>query len=616
LDVVEGSKSDTRWQRQRAQELFEEQKQRIYRHTDRMFAGLMLFQWLGGLVAAVLISPRAWSGPYSHVHPHVLTAVLLGGLITGFPVYLALTRTGETFTRHVIGVGQVLMSALLIHLTGGRIETHFHIFGSLAFLAFYRDWRVIVTASAVVALDHLLRGALWPQSVYGTLSVENWRWLEHGGWVVFEDVFLILSCNVSLHEMQEICRRDAQLEAHNAELELQVEVRTESLSAANRRLESLATTDPLTSLLNHRALNIALSQELERSERYDRSCALLFLDLDHFKALNDGCGHTAGDAVLNELGVVARDCLRGIDTIGRWGGEEFVIILPETNRESALQVAERIRAAIAGNLFNVGGGVHLTCSIGVSIYPDDAGDLSSLVEAADRAMYAAKILGRNQARWTGEAAVATLVGRRDLMGSREEVTLIGIVEALVTLVGARDLYTERHTDDVCALATQIAIKLGLDENEARMVGLVGKLHDIGKVAVPDAILQKPGPLTPEEWALIREHPVVGANVVSHIPLLRITAPGIRGHHERWDGTGYPDGLAGEKIPLGARIVAVADAYCAMTTRRPYQAPRPSDQALGELKRCSGTQFDATVVDALEQILNVTAPVESSLTAVH
>src|SRR5262249_39236573 len=157
---------------------------------DRLFVRLLLFQWLASICVALWVSPRAWAGMDSHIHPHVWAALYLGAVSISLPVLLFLLRPGSTLTRHIVAVGQVLMTALLIHLTGGRIETHFQVFGSLAFLAFYRDWRVLVTASALVVVDHFLRGIWWPQSVYGVAGGAEWRWLEHGGWVAFLDVFL------------------------------------------------------------------------------------------------------------------------------------------------------------------------------------------------------------------------------------------------------------------------------------------------------------------------------------------------------------------------------------------------------------------------------------------
>ena len=201
-----------------ADELFDEHRQRIYRQTDRLFAWLMLFQWLGGIFAALVISPLTWAGATGSVHPHVWTAVILGGLTNLFPAYMAITYPGRPLTRLAVSVGQALTSALLIHLTGGRIETHFHVFGSLAFLSFYRDWRVLIPATVVTAADHFLRGVVFPQSVYGVVSAGQWRWLEHAGWVLFEDVFLIASCVRGTREMRSIATRTAEAARHNAEL--------------------------------------------------------------------------------------------------------------------------------------------------------------------------------------------------------------------------------------------------------------------------------------------------------------------------------------------------------------------------------------------------------------
>lgn len=201
----------------------------VWRRTDRMFAVLILCQWAFGVACAVITSPKTWSGLNSQVHVHVWAALFLGGAISFLPVLLAWQRPGWVFTRHTIAVAQILWSALLIHLTGGRIETHFHIFGSLAFLAFYRDWRVLITATLVVAADHAIRGMFWPQSVFGVLAASQWRWLEHAGWVVFEDIFLIQACLFSQKEMREICAKRAALENVNQEIEHQIKLRTREL---------------------------------------------------------------------------------------------------------------------------------------------------------------------------------------------------------------------------------------------------------------------------------------------------------------------------------------------------------------------------------------------------
>jgi len=196
----------------------------------------MIVQWVGGVVAALVITPRTWAGTTSAIHLHVWAALVLGATLSSLPIFLAFTRPCHTSTRHVIAVAQMLTSALLIHLTGGRIETHFHVFGSLAFLAFYRDWRVFIPATIVVGLDHMVRGIFWPQSVYGVLSATPWRSIEHAAWVIFEDIFLILSCHRGLQEMHDIANHRAQLEDTNELIEAKVIERTQELTVAYEAL--------------------------------------------------------------------------------------------------------------------------------------------------------------------------------------------------------------------------------------------------------------------------------------------------------------------------------------------------------------------------------------------
>ena len=210
---------------QRTAIVFREHLDANHRRTDHMFAWLMSIQWLAGIAAALWISPRVWAGQYSQTHIHVWAALFLGGIISGFPVFLAVTRPGTVLTRHIIAVGQMLTSGLLVHLLGGRIETHFHYFGSLAFLAFYRDWRVLLTATLVVTADHFARGVFWPQSVFGVLDAAWWRWLEHAGWVLFEDIFLVLAIRQNLGETLGVAERQAKLEAVNETIEREVEER-------------------------------------------------------------------------------------------------------------------------------------------------------------------------------------------------------------------------------------------------------------------------------------------------------------------------------------------------------------------------------------------------------
>ena len=231
---------DPEQSRRRLDEAFEAYERRVFAQTNQLFWWLLLVQWVFGMAVAVLWSPRAWEGDESTLHPHLIAAVLLGGLLVLPPLLLIRMLPHHWLTRHVVAVAQVSFSALLIHLTGGRIETHFHVFGSLAFLALYRDWRVIITATLVVALDHLLRGIWYPLSVYGVPFATAWRTVEHAGWVAFEDIVLLWACSVSRREMWEICRREDQNQQLLEQLEQRVRDRTAALEAEVREHERTA----------------------------------------------------------------------------------------------------------------------------------------------------------------------------------------------------------------------------------------------------------------------------------------------------------------------------------------------------------------------------------------
>jgi len=269
---------------QRADAVFSADLNRILLRTDRMFMWLLIGQWLGAIAIALVWSPRTWIAQYWTVHQHVLAAALLGALFAAYPIGLILTRSGSAFTRHMIAVGQMLQSALLVHVTGGRIETHFHVFGSLALLAFYRDWSVLITAALVVYIDHLALGIWFPLAVYGVPAASIWRSVEHAFWVVFEIVFLAMSCRTGIRDLRAIADRQVRLQAASEELqtanqvlEARVEERTQELRRAKDHLEEevvqrtrelAAAKQALEMQVDHRGLELELTnQKLEDQVR-------------------------------------------------------------------------------------------------------------------------------------------------------------------------------------------------------------------------------------------------------------------------------------------------------------------------------------------------------------
>ena len=328
----------------------------------------------------------------------------------------------------------------------------------------------------------------------------------------------------------------------------------------------------------------------------------MLIDIPGLSSINRTYSKRAGDDVLHELTFVVRTALSSLDSIGHWSDERLLAILPETSARGAVELADRLQAVIAAHLFAVGAGVRLPCNIGVATYPNDAQTLNDIVTFAECALDASVRQGPGVAHALPSRPSQTRVATSTYDAGSDNAGLAEMVEAMATLLEARDSYTGEHVDDVADLALQMSSALGVDPIEARIISLAARVHDIGKVAIPDAILHKPGPLSDAEWAMMRRHPVVGADVVGQVPALRPLVKSIRGHHEKWNGRGYPDGLIAEGIPLGARVIAVADAYGAITTDRPYRRAHSSGWAVDELRRCAGSQFDTTVVGALERVL--------------
>jgi two-component system, cell cycle response regulator len=329
-----------------------------------------------------------------------------------------------------------------------------------------------------------------------------------------------------------------------------------------------AQTDALTGLGNRRALARALERDLPRATAAEPLVLVLF-DLDGFKHYNDTFGHPAGDALLVRLGGSLAAFLRGRGVAFRMGGDEFCALFKPGD-----QVPEPLIVGAATALSDRGEGFAIGCSYGAIELPLEASNVADALRIADQRMYAQKNAGRTSA-------------------SRQSK------DVLLRALAERNPELRSHLGGVADLAEATALLLQLGHDEVEQVRHAAELHDVGKVAVPDAILTKPAPLDEAEWAFIRRHPIIGERIIGAAPALRRVASLVRHSHERWDGSGYPDALAGADIPLGARIVGVSDAFDAMTSPRPYSLPRTPAAALEELRRCAGTQFDPAVVEAFE-----------------
>ncbi|HEU4977789.1 MAG TPA: diguanylate cyclase [Solirubrobacteraceae bacterium] len=358
------------------------------------------------------------------------------------------------------------------------------------------------------------------------------------------------------------------------------------------RLGEAAHADWLTGLRNRRGFQDALEHEVERALRSGRPSSLVVGDLDGFKRLNDRLGHPVGDEALRHVGLLLREAGRTIDVAARIGGEEFALLLPDTDEHGAYVVAERLRASVREHLVLAGWGVSI--SLGVTSFPRHATSAAEVLHTADQAMYSAKALGRDRtvvfSRTLGEEMSRP---RADAVAREEHLSAVLVLAEALDL---RDADTALHARTVARYAAMTGRALGLGPARIERLHVAGLLHDVGKVGVADTILRKPGPLTDAEWAEMRKHSELGARIVAGANLPDV-AGWVLAHHERPDGGGYPAGLRADRIPLEALILAVADAFEAMTGDRVYRRGMPEGAARAELRRCAGTQFDPAVVEA-------------------
>ncbi|MBI5871221.1 MAG: diguanylate cyclase [Actinobacteria bacterium] len=369
------------------------------------------------------------------------------------------------------------------------------------------------------------------------------------------------------------------------------------LELLHRQAREMADTDLLTGLRNHAHFQHHLRWEADRAESRHKPLSMIMLDLDHFKTVNDRYGHQKGDEVLRRVGKLLRNEVHEGGYTARYGGEEFIVLLPEAAASTAMETADRLR----GLMKDVARDVELpenivAASFGVADMPDCASDADSLISAADSALLFAKRRGRNRVAYFRDLSGTELEeGDIERLNSRLEGASLQTIRALAEAVDASDNYSVSDTMSLNAIVDAMAKELGMEDEQADALALATRLHDIGKIGVPGAILSKKDKLSPQELAAVQQHPEIGQHILEEARQLQELISAILYHHERWDGTGYPERLEGKQIPLMARIVGIMDAYRAMRSDRPYRKALSVNDALAELEKGAGTQFDPRLV---------------------
>jgi diguanylate cyclase (GGDEF)-like protein len=361
--------------------------------------------------------------------------------------------------------------------------------------------------------------------------------------------------------------------------------------------------DSVTGLLNHRAMQERLNTALSFARRRRTELAAVMMDLNNFKFFNDTYGHPTGDEVLRTVARHLEDVCRDNDLVGRYGGDEFIVLLPDTGSEGARDFCLRVAARLGDHHFQTDSGsrIPIEMSFGWAVYPRDAESALELLTLADSNLYEYKHSGGFANRSHIEATEEGRIEIRRLK-NRASGGSFGVLDALVTAIDNKDHYTRRHSEEVTHYSLLVAKELNYSEEALRAVRISGLLHDVGKIAIPDEILRHPGELGKDEWEIMRQHPAFGALIVKDLPHLDEVLDGVRHHHERWDGKGYPDGLKENDIPMMGRLLAAGDCFSAMTTNRPYRKAFSPEDALREIERGSGIQFDPMIAKTFVRVM--------------
>jgi diguanylate cyclase (GGDEF)-like protein len=511
----------------------------------RRHRGLAAFLWVN-VVAVVVLSVELGSFGAAHTFEH---GIAIGPLA----VLASMRRLTAKMRSLAVVLGLMTAAALFTHMSGGLLETHFYFFVLVVLLTLYEDWLVFLVTVGYVLLHHGIVGMVAPAQVFDRPEAFTapWKWAAiHAAYVAGAGVAGIVAWRLNEN------------------------VRAR-MRAAQGQLAAISQTDSLTGLGNRRKLIADLELALAGGD----PAVLVLLDLDGFKAYNDTFGHGAGDVLLARLGqqLATRLHRRG-GAAYRPGGDEFCVIAPASSDTVA-----SLEALAVDALSDASEAFAVSAASGAVLLGEEARTVGSALGLADQRMYAQK------------------AGRRTGAGGQAK-------DVLLATLSARSPDLGRHTTGVAELTDAVGRRLGLPDDDLIAIRRAADLHDIGKMGIPDAILQKPGPLTPEEWAFMHQHTIIGERIVSVAPALHRVGQLIRSSHERWDGAGYPDRLAGEEIPIGSRVIAVCDAYEAIVSDRPYRAARTPEEALAELRRCAGEQFDPAVVAAFEAALGAAADV--------